>query len=250
MEDLQKYVPEVWKITEGLYERASRKLFFLRREVTFHGWPHVSFVAKNARRFAAELNANVATAEIAGLVHDLNYLIAARGDAAVGSHLRAKVLRDAGLSEDVISLIENVVITAETHMRGRDISPEAMALSDADTLFKALPITPVVLSPLYMRETGTSVRELAEKIVSEQVPLRDDEIYFYSEEAKKRYERWGDANLTLWSCIKESLNDSSVVELIEQMEEYTKIPAEAAKKKSGMQALVAALMSRIRNELA
>lgn len=250
MEDLQDYVAKVWQITEELYDRASRKIFFLRREVTFHGWPHVSFVAKNARRFAVELKANTATAEIAGLVHDLNYLIAARGDASVGSNLRAKVLRDAGLSDDAISVIERVVVTAETHARGRGISPEAMALSDADTLFKALPITPVVLSPLYMRETGTSVRELADKIASEQVPLRDDEIYFYSETAKKRYERWGDANLTLWACILESLDDSSVVDLIEQMEEYTKIPAEVARKKRGVRSLVAALMSRIRSELA
>jgi uncharacterized protein len=249
MEDLRKSVTEVRSITEDLYARQARKIFFRRREVTFHGWPHVSFVAKNVCRFAVELKADMATAEIAALVHDVNYLVAARGDASVGSQLRAKILRDAGLDTYSISVIEEVVVTAETHTRGRSISREAMALSDADTLFKALPITPVILSPLYMRETRRSVRELAEKIVTEQVPLRDDEIYFYSESAKKKYERWGDANLNLWSCILESLDDRSVVELIEQMEEYTKIPAEAAGKKRGIPALIAVLRNHTRNDL-
>ena len=99
------------------------------------------------------------------------------------------------------------------------------ALSDADTLFKALPITPVILAPLYMRETGQSVSELAQKIVGEQVPLNDDGIYFYSESAKKRYEEWGEANLALWVCIRDALADPSVVELIGQVEQYTMISA-------------------------
>jgi uncharacterized protein len=235
MQDLQQHVDKTWAVTSDLYARQSKKISFWRK-VTFHGWPHVSFVAKNARRFAIELNANPAISEIAALVHDLNYLISARSDATEGARLRAKVLRDAGLDSESIVIIEDVVISAETHVRGPDISREAMALSDADTLFKALPITPVILAPLYMRETGRSLRELAEKIVSEQVPLRDDEIYFYSESAKKRYECWGDANLTLWSSILESLDSASVVELIEQMEEYTGIPAESSKEKHGMQA--------------
>ena len=244
MQDLREYVDAVWGVTSELYARQTRRISFWRK-VTFHGWPHVSFVAKNARKFAIELKADPAIAEIAGLVHDLNYLVAARSDASEGSHLRAKTLRDAGLDSQSISVIEDVVIAAETHTRGRNISREAMALSDADTLFKALPITPVVLAPLYMRETGRSLRELAEKIVGEQVPLRDEEIYFYSESAKKRYEGWGDANLRLWSCILESLDDPSVVELIDQMEEYTKIPAEAAKEKHGVQAA----LDRVRNGL-
>lgn len=242
MQDLQGFVADAWDAASELYAKHAKKIF-LWHKVTFHGWPHVSFVATNARRFAAELGANPAIAEIAGLVHDVNYLVSARSDASEGSHLRAKILRDVGLDDGSIEVIENVVIAAQTQTRGRDISREAMALSDADTLFKALPITPVVLSPLYMRETGLSIRELAEKIVDEQVPLREEEIYFYSESAKKRYEGWGDANLRLWSCILESLDDPSVVELIKQMEDYTKIPAEAAKEKHGMQAA----LDRMRN---
>lgn len=244
MQDLQEYVLEVWSVTSELYGRQTKKISFWRR-VTFHGWPHVSFVAKNVRKFAVELKADPAVSEIAALVHDLNYLVAPRSDASEGSRLRAKILREAGLDARSISLIEDVVTAAETHVRGPDISREAMALSDADTLFKALPITPVILAPLYMRETGRSIRELAEKIVGEQVPLREDEIYFYSESAKKHYESWGDANLRLWAHILESLSDPSVVELIKQMEDYTKIPADTPKEKHGMQAA----MSRVRNGL-
>jgi uncharacterized protein len=130
------------------------------------------------------------------------------------------------MAEDSIAAIEDVVVTAETHSRSRDISPEAMALSDADTLFKALPITPVILAPLYMRETGMSLRELAEKIVGEQVPLRDSGIYFYSDSAKRKYAQWADANLTLWSCILDSLDDASVLQVVDDVAKYTKISSQ------------------------
>lgn len=225
MRAIEKYLDAVWDSTRELYAREARKSSYSRK-VSFHGWPHVSFVAKNAHRFAIELEADPFIAEIAGLVHDLNYLVDARSDASGGAVLREKILSECGLGAQSIAVIENVVVTAQTRARGRSISPEAMALSDADTLFKALPITPVILSPLYIRETGSSLRELAEKITSEQVPLRDEEIYFYSTTAKRKYEEWGDANLRLWTLILESLDDPSIVELVAQMEEYTKIPAE------------------------
>ncbi|HEY1917561.1 MAG TPA: hypothetical protein VGH27_18485 [Streptosporangiaceae bacterium] len=219
MPELGEHVASVRKILADLYEGQTRS-------VPFHGLHHVHFVADKARDFAYELGADAATAEIAALVHDVNYLIDARGDAAVGSHLRSTILKDAGLDNASIAVIEDTVISAETRVRDDSISREAMALSDADTLFKALPITPVVLAPLYMRETGRSVRELAEKIIHEQVPLRDSGIYFYSDSAKKRYEGWGDVNLALWSCILEALDDPTVVNLIDEVGQYTKIPQE------------------------
>ena len=217
MQDLREYVDSVRKAVTALYAGQTR-------DVPFHGLHHISFVADKARCFAKELGADAAVVEIAALVHDLNYLVAARGDASVGGRLRSDLLANAGLSRSAIALIEDIIVTSQTHMRSRNISREAMALSDADTLFKALPITPVLLAPLYMRETGRSVGELAQKIVGEQLPLRDDGIYFYSDSAKKKYESWGDANLTLWSCIQEALEDPSVVELIERVEKYTHIP--------------------------
>ena len=220
MQELDDCVMPVRKILADLYAGQTRS-------VPFHGLHHVNFVADKTRDFAEELGADIALAEIAALVHDVNYLVDPRGGASAGSLLRSKILKSAGLNQASISVIEDIVASAETRVRGRDISREAMALSDADTLFKALPITPVVLAPLYMRETGRSVRELAEKIIGEQIPLRDRGIYFYSESAKKKYEGWSEANLTLWSCILEALDDRSVVELIDEVEKYTKIPQEA-----------------------
>jgi uncharacterized protein len=244
MSAMQEYLNEVWIATSEVYAREARKISF-GRKVSFHGWPHVSFVAKNAHRFAIELKADPFTAEIAGLVHDVNYLVDARSDAPEGAILREKILNECGLDSHSISVIENVVVTAQTSARGRNISREAMALSDADTLFKALPITPVILSPLYMKETGRSLRELAEKIAAEQIPLREEQIYFYSDSAKKNYEDWGDANLRLWSYILQSLDDPSIVELVAQMEEYTKISAEPVEEKRGMHAMI----DRMRNGL-
>lgn len=188
--DLRQYLGSVWLTMEELYAGQTR-------EVPFHGWHHVRFVAVNAGRFAAELGADAVQAEIAGLVHDVNYLVTNRSHAADGRVLRQRVLTMVGMAEDDIAAIEDIVVTAETHSRGKDLSPEAMALSDADTLFKALPITPVILAPLYIRETGMSLRELAEKIVGEQVPLRDNGIYFYSDSAKQKYAQWADANLNV-----------------------------------------------------
>ena len=218
-EDLRQYLGSVWLAMENLYAGQTR-------EVPFHGWHHVKFVAVNASRFAAELGADAAQAEIAGLVHDVNYLVTNRSDAADGRALRQQVLATAGMANDAIAAIEDIVITAETHTRGRDISPEAMALSDADTLFKALPITPVILAPLYMRETGLSLRELAEKIVGEQVPLRDSGIYFYSDSARRNYTLWADANLNLWSCILDSLGNASVLQVVDDVAKYTEISSQ------------------------
>jgi uncharacterized protein len=220
MVDCRDFIGPAWEAVTGLYGKQTR-------EIPFHGLHHVSFVARNARKFAEELGADADKAEIAALVHDVNYLVAARSGVSTGHDLRNEILLSAGLDEDLVSEIEEIVTAAETRVRGRHLSAEAQALSDADTLFKALPITPVVLAPLYMRETGVSVRDLAEKIVGEQVPLRDDGIYFYSQSAKQKYERWGNANLTLWSCILESLDDPSIADVVEQVQKYTKIPLDA-----------------------
>jgi uncharacterized protein len=92
---------------------------------------------------------------------------------------------------------------------------EAQALSDADTLFKALPVTPVVLAHKYLQENGLSLRELAHKIVGEQVGVHDEGYYFYNPEAAATYSRWAGANLELWLCIKEAVDDPTVAELLD-----------------------------------
>ena len=98
--------------------------------------------------------------------------------------------------------------------RHRDISIEAQALSDADTLFKALPVTPVMLAHRYLTENGISLRELASKIVGEQRGVHDAGFYFYSQEAADAYSHWASANLELWQCVMEALDDPSVNQLL------------------------------------
>jgi uncharacterized protein len=181
----------------------------------FHGWHHVGFVRAKAVDFAAHNGADRSVVEVAALVHDVNYLVRRNSPAAAGRSLRLEILAECGVPADVARWIDEIVDEAEMATRGRDISLEAQALSDADTLFKALPVTPVVLAHRYLRENGLSLRELAHKIVGEQCDVHDEGYYFYNPEAAATYSRWATANLQLWRCIKEAVDDPTVVELLD-----------------------------------
>jgi uncharacterized protein len=125
------------------------------------------------------------------------------------------ILARAGVAEEVAERIDEIVNEAEMSTRHRDISLAAQALSDADTLFKALPVTPVMLAHRYLSENGITLNELAHKIVGEQQGVHDAGFYFYSQEARAMYSHWATANLELWQCVVEALNDPSVGELLE-----------------------------------
>jgi uncharacterized protein len=183
----------------------------------FHGWHHVSFVRTKSARFAAANGSDVHFVETAALVHDLNYLVARNSPASAGRALRMRILAKAGVPAVTARQIDAVVDEAEMANRHRDISLPAQALSDADTLFKALPVTPVVLAHRYLVENGVSLRELATKIVGEQQDKQDDGYYFYSREAADAYSHWASANLGLWQCIVEALDDPSVTELLDEI---------------------------------
>ncbi|PPK66740.1 HD family phosphohydrolase [Actinokineospora auranticolor] len=191
----------------ALCERYARKL-------PFHGWHHVGFVRDKSVEFARLNGSDVSVVETAALVHDVNYLVRRNSPAAAGSGLRRAVLADAGVADPVAEWIDALVDEAEMRTRHRHISREAQALSDADTLFKALPVTPVVLAHRYLAENGVSLRELANKIVGEQRGAHDEGFYFYSPAAAAAYSRWATANLELWQCIKESLDDPTVERLL------------------------------------
>jgi uncharacterized protein len=180
----------------------------------FHGWHHVSFVRSKAVQFAGHNGADADLVETAALVHDLNYLVRRNSAAAAGCGLRMRILAEAGVPIEVADRIDAVVVEAEMATRHRDISIEAQALSDADTLFKALPVTPVMLAHRYLTENGVSLRELASKIVGEQQGVHDAGFYFYSQEAAATYSHWASANLALWRCVMESLDDPSVNQLL------------------------------------
>lgn len=192
----------------GLCERYARRL-------PFHGWHHVSFVRSKAVQFAQANGAEVSVVETAALVHDVNYLVRRNSPAAAGERLRLDVLARAGVRSATVRWIDAIVNEAEMASRGPDISVEAQALSDADTLFKALPMTPVMLSHRYLAENGITLRELADKIVGEQQTAHEAGYYFYNPEAAAAYSRWASTNLMLWQHIRESLDDHDVAELLD-----------------------------------
>lgn len=196
-------------------ERRVRRLCEdLAAKLQFHGWHHVSFVRDKSVHFAGRNGAACDVVEVAALVHDLNYMVRRNSLPTDGAALRRKVLFVSGLSMGDIDWIERIVLEAEMRTRHRDISLEAQALSDADTLFKALPVTPVVLAHRYLQENGITLRELAHKIVGEQAGKADDGYYFYDREAAETYTKWAEANLALWKCIVESLDDPCVEDLL------------------------------------
>ncbi|MFC6094102.1 MULTISPECIES: HD family phosphohydrolase [Saccharothrix] len=194
---------EVWRLCRDLAPK-----------LQFHGWHHVSFVRDKAVHFARRNGADAPLVEVAALVHDVNYMVRRNSLPVDGRRLRLDILERAGVPDHLARRVDRVVEEAEMRTRDRNISPEAQALSDADTLFKALPVTPVVLAPRYLEENGITLRELAHKIVGEQRDKHDEGYYFYDPEAAATYSRWATANLELWSCIVESLDDPSVTELL------------------------------------
>ncbi|MEU5882694.1 hypothetical protein [Spirillospora sp. NPDC047279] len=185
--------------------------------VPFHGWHHIDFVRNKAVEFARQRGADSALVEAAALVHDLNYIAEKDSGPQAGHQLRRQCLQDAGFNELDIHEVEKLVVESHTATRTASISLAGTALSDADTLFKALPITPVVFAPRYLEENNIDLLTLCEKIIGEQEPLLKAGIYFYDERVRDRYLPWAEANLQLWRCVAEALNDPDVTTLLKQI---------------------------------
>ena len=200
-------------------EDAVRDLYLAAQDhLPFHGWHHIDFVKKKAVQFARERKANSLLVAAASLVHDLNYVVRSNSEPEDGRSLRQRFLRKAGFRRTEIEHIEKIINEAHTATRSECISPEGSALSDADTLFKALPVTPVVFSHLYLTENGIGLRDLAEKIVGEQEPLIEKNIYFYDSSVRDRYIPWADENMRLWQQIMASLEDVDVKDLLAEVD--------------------------------
>jgi uncharacterized protein len=206
------------ELTPELLEELSRQVHGLYLGFTsglpFHGWHHVEFVRARAVTYAHKNGADAAIVEAAALLHDLNYMVKRNSRASAAEDLRRQILHGLQVSSSNILMIETVIREAETEARDANAGLEAQALSDADTIFKALPITPVLLSHLYMEETGETLRQLCTRIIRDQVKLYNEGIYFYNPEVAEQYERWAAANLNLWLCIEESLGEEEVRDLV------------------------------------
>lgn len=200
---------------DSLYNNA--RAVYSRGDLPFHGWSHIEFVVEVASEVAIELGADQSLVLAASLVHDLNHLILPGSDASEGHSLRKQMLIESGLGQRSRSAIERVVDEAQTHKRGTGISLEGMALSDGDSAYKALPITPVLLSHHYLDESGLDVFSLAERIIRDQAPLMTQGIYFYSRCASARFGAWAKTNLDLWRAVLESREDPDVRSLVTRL---------------------------------
>jgi uncharacterized protein len=176
----------------------------------FHGWHHITFVARKSLEFADELDVDKELVAAAALVHDLNYIVDAKSLVDAGRDLRTKYLAGAGFASNEIEHIETIVHTASTEHRNATISDEAKALSDADALFKVLPVGPLILSSRFITETGTDIRKWADRIIREQQPLLDQGTFFYTDTAKQRYLEWAEVNLHLVRIIQNSFDDPDI----------------------------------------
>lgn len=193
-----------------------RELYQTRDDLLFHGWHHIFFVAKKAVEFAGEFpDVDKELVEAAALTHDLNYVVEVNTEPEAGRELRAQYLADAGFGlPDEIAQIEQIVMEEHTATRHADISYAAKALSDADTLFKALPITPILFAGHFITENHIDIKKLARKVVSEQQPLMERGIYFYTATAREKYLNWATINLALWQNVEQALDDPDVTEML------------------------------------
>ena len=94
-----------------------------------------------------------------------------------------------------------------------------MALADADALYRSLPVTPLLFTSKYIAENKVDLYTLAEKITSEQNPLMEEDAYFYTDSAKRKYARWAKDNLQLWNNVMQALEDEDVKELLQTAKE-------------------------------
>jgi uncharacterized protein len=182
----------------------------------FHGWTHTDFVRMKAAEFARERGADQRLVEAAALVHDLNYVVAPSSSPDAGRTYRGDLLRMHGFTDKDVVRIERIICGAHTAWRQEQVDQETACLSDADTLYKALPITPVLFSHKYLDENEMPLADLAKKIVSEQLDKLSSNYYFYDDELTRRYAPWAKANLRLWSAVLESLDDPDVARLVRQ----------------------------------
>jgi uncharacterized protein len=184
-------------------------------DMLFHGWHHIYFVTNKALVFAEEFDVDTELIEAAALTHDLNYLVEVNSEPEAGKDLRAEYLHAADFTDSEIEYVEHLVMEEHTATRHADISDAAKALSDADTLFKALPITPIIFAGHFITENHIDIQRLAAKIVGEQKPLMEKDIYFYTDGAKNAYMKWATVNLQMWENVQEALEDETVVEMLQ-----------------------------------
>lgn len=199
-----------------------KKLYSVHnKKLLFHGWHHIEFVHAKAKEFAKDIKADAFLVESAALVHDLNHIAKRNSEAKDGQSLRAKLLKKSGYTAEEASRIEKIILECETAYRSKIISEEGKAVSDADTLFKTLPITPIVFSAKYIAEQNVDIKTLSRKIVRDQKKLLDQGIYFYTKKAKTKYLKWARQQLAMWKMVEDALKDKDVQKLLKSAKDLS-----------------------------
>lgn len=213
-------------ITSESYRKLFKTIYDLyhteenKNKLLFHGWHHIQFVHDKSIEFAQELNANVTIVASAVLVHDLNYIFTEKLEPEAANLQIKEHLIAAGFAEDEVSNMLAIIESAHTgHRANAQLTDEAKALSDADTLFKALPITPILFASKFITENKYDIRKLANKVVGEQEPLILSDQYFFTQLAKDKYSKWANANLQIWKNVLEALDDKAVSDMLQTAEE-------------------------------
>lgn len=196
---------------------ALKELYYTHaRTLLFHGWHHIYLTAKKAVEFADEFpEVDKELLEAAALTHDLNYLVKTNTAPEVGKELREQYLTKAGFNSSEIAAVEAIVMEGHTGTRHATISHAAKALSDADSLFKIMPLTPIIFSSHYIVENKVDIHQWADKIIQEQKPLMEQGIYFYTKKANEKYLEWAKTDLALVEQVKESLDDPAIKEMLD-----------------------------------
>jgi uncharacterized protein len=202
--------------TQLLSENLKKLYYEKAADLLFHGWHHIYLTAKKAPEFAEEFpDVDKELVEAAALTHDLNYIVETNSGPEAGERLRAQYLQEAGFNPKEIAYIESVVMEENTATRDANISDAAKALSDADSLFKIMPLTPIIFSSHYIVENRVDIHQWADKIINEQASLMEQGIYFYTKAANEKYLQWAKTDLELVKQVKESLEDPAIKEMLE-----------------------------------
>ncbi|GAB4144412.1 MAG: HD family phosphohydrolase [Patescibacteria group bacterium] len=185
------------------------------KDLLFHGWHHIYFVTQKALEFAKSIQANEFIVESAALTHDLNYIVKPFSEPEDATELRTEILLEAGYTAEEINQVESAIMSAHTANRGATLTIEAQALSDGDTMFKAVPTTLPLFTSKFLIQNKVDLQKLTDKILTEQIPLMDQGIYFYTELAKTKYLKWAQDNLEIWKNMRQALADPDVQQMLQ-----------------------------------
>lgn len=202
----------LYKTIYDLYHTSENK-----SKLLFHGWHHIKFVHDKAIEFAKFLKCDVETVAAASLVHDLNYIFSKKLEPEAANLQIANYLKESGYDNEFQELVLDIIKQGHIGYRdGTEVPDLVKALADADTLFKALPTTPILFASKFITENNYSIAKLAAKVVDEQKHLLEQDMYFYTDLAKEKYMEWAKLNIALWENVQESLEDESVKSMLDE----------------------------------